>query len=72
VVSALATMLVVLFTVGAREPDRTMLSNPGIRFAVLEKPYVVLSGGAVEAIVVDHRPSDDVTLHRPVPHSPVT
>ena len=43
-------------------PKPTTLSDPGIRFRVPEKPYVVLRRGDVEAVVVDNRAVDDEVL----------
>ena len=40
----------------------TTLSDPAIEYRVPEKPYVVLSRGDVEAVVVDHRAVDDEVL----------
>ena len=47
---------------GAEEPGRTTLSVPSIRYTVPETPYVVLTRGDVEAVVVDHRAVDDDVL----------
>src|SRR5262245_50438736 len=49
-------------TIAAEEPGRTTLSVPSIRYTVPERPYVVLSRGDVEAVVVDHRAVDDAVL----------
>jgi hypothetical protein len=46
------------------EPGRTNHTNPAIRLAAPEKPYIVLRRGEVEAIVVDHRAVDDGVLPR--------
>ncbi len=49
---------------GAAEepPPRTTLSNPALRYRVPEKPYVVLRGGDVDAVIVDNRAVDDAVL----------
>ena len=40
------------------EPGRTTLSDPAIRYRVPDTPYVLLSRGDVEAVVVNHRAVD--------------
>jgi hypothetical protein len=49
---------------GARgeERGRTTLSDPSIRYAVPEKPYVVLTRGEIEAVVVDNQAVNDDVL----------
>ena len=49
-------------TVTTEEPGRTTLSVPAARYTVPEGPYVVLTRGDVEAVVVDHRAVDDAVL----------
>jgi len=44
------------------EPGQTTLTDPGIRYTVPERPYVVLRRGEVEAVVVDNRAVDDAVL----------
>ncbi len=46
----------------AAQPSLTSLANPGVRYAVPDKPYVVLRHGGVEAVVVDNRAVDDAVL----------
>lgn len=43
-------------------PKRTTLSDAAIEYEVPRKPYVVLRGGAVEAVIVDNRAADDEVL----------
>jgi hypothetical protein len=49
-------------TARSDDPGLTSLTNPAIRYAVPEKPYVVLRRGDVEAVVVDNRAVDDDVL----------
>ena len=44
------------------KPGVTTLANRSIRYAVAEKPYVVLRRADVEAVVVDNRAVDDPLL----------
>jgi hypothetical protein len=43
-------------------PPRTSLADPNLRFAVPDKPYVVIRQGSLEAVVVDNRAVDDNVL----------
>lgn len=43
-------------------PQRTTLSNKDIKYHVPEKPYVVLRGGDVQAVIVDNRAVNDDVL----------
>ena len=43
-------------------PPRTSLSDPTIRFTPSSKPYVVLRGGSLRAVVVDNQAVDDAVL----------
>ncbi|MEK6234131.1 MAG: hypothetical protein N2C14_05435 [Planctomycetales bacterium] len=45
-----------------KESGRTTLTNPGVRYEVAKKAYVVLKRGDVEAVIVDHRAVDDDVL----------
>ena len=58
--STLAVLMSLAVAAPARgeEPGRTTLSDPAIRYTVPETPYIVLSRGDVEAVVVDHRAVD--------------
>ncbi|MBP90880.1 MAG: hypothetical protein CMJ64_29910 [Planctomycetaceae bacterium] len=43
-------------------PKLTTLSDASIKYAVPSKPYVVLRGGDVEAVIVDNQAADDEVL----------
>ncbi len=61
-VLALVLLNVVIVPSRGEEPGRTSLTNPGIAYAVPEKPYVALRRGDVEAVIVDNRAVDDEVL----------
>ena len=61
--AALLTVLLLLHASAAAEPPAlTSLTDPSIRYRVPNKPYVVLKGGDLEAVIVDNRAVDDAVL----------
>jgi len=46
----------------SQPPARTTLSDGSIQYIVPEKPYIVLSRGPIEAVVVDNRAVNDAIL----------
>lgn len=59
--SALALSSVTVVAAEGANP-RTTLDNPAIKFTVPDKPFVVLRGGALEAVIADNRAVDDAVL----------
>ena len=57
-----ALLLASLPGLGTAQPALTSLANPEVRYAVPDKPYVVLRHGGLEAVVVDNRAVDDAVL----------
>src|SRR5213594_3479016 len=62
----LATRVALPEAQGATEaplpPRRTSLSDPGVRYTVPVKGYVVLRRGEIEAVIADNRAVDDEVL----------
>jgi len=59
---AAATILTGQTSGEERLPALTSLSDPGVKYRVAEKPYVVLRRAEVEAVIVDNRAVDDEVL----------